>query len=87
MAINFKETKWPAPNAPRRERKSPKTMEGQSSIAGGVSGVAIRGRPRIEDRDKTIEARKPWEALGMSRRTWYRRQKENSTETPTNGNI
>ena len=33
-------------------------------------------RPRIEDRDKTITARKPWAAQGMSRRTWYRRQEE-----------
>ena len=27
------------------------------------------GRPRIEDRAKTNEARKPWLKLGMSRRT------------------
>jgi hypothetical protein len=37
---------------------------------------AHKGRPRIEDRAKTIEARKPWLKLGMSRRTWYRRQAE-----------
>jgi hypothetical protein len=35
-----------------------------------------KGRPRIEDRAKTIEARQPWLKLGMSRRTWYRRQAE-----------
>jgi len=35
-----------------------------------------KGRPRIEDRAKTIEARKPWLKLEMSRRTWYRRQAE-----------
>jgi hypothetical protein len=34
------------------------------------------GRARIEDRAKTNEARKPWLKLGMSRRTWYRRQAE-----------
>jgi hypothetical protein len=34
------------------------------------------GRPRIEDRHKTNEARKPWLKLEMSRRTWYRRQAE-----------
>jgi len=34
------------------------------------------GRPRIEDIGRTIEARKPWLKLGMSRRTWYRRQAE-----------
>jgi hypothetical protein len=34
------------------------------------------GGPRIEDRANTNEATKPWEKLGMSRRTWYRRQAE-----------
>jgi hypothetical protein len=34
------------------------------------------GRPRIEDRAKTIEARTPWLRLEMSRRTWYRRRAE-----------
>jgi hypothetical protein len=38
--------------------------------------VKREGRPRIEDRAKTIEARAPWLKLGMSRRTWYRRQAE-----------
>ena len=41
----------------------------------GVQARA-RARPRIEDRAKTIEARKPWLKLEMSRRTWYRRQAE-----------
>jgi hypothetical protein len=35
-----------------------------------------KGRPRIEDRARTIEAKKPWLKLGMSRRTWYRRRAE-----------
>ena len=35
-----------------------------------------KGRPRLEDRARTIEARKPWLELEMSRRTWYRRQAE-----------
>jgi hypothetical protein len=34
---------------------------------------AKTGRPRIENRARTIEARKPWLKLEMSRRTWYRR--------------
>jgi hypothetical protein len=38
------------------------------------------GRPRIEDRARTIEARKPWLKLEMSRRTWYRRQAERRTK-------
>jgi hypothetical protein len=35
-----------------------------------------RGRPRLEYRAKTIEAKKPWEAKAMSRSTWYRRKRE-----------
>jgi hypothetical protein len=43
------------------------------------------GGPRIEDRANTNEARKPWLKLGMSRRTWYRRQAERtrSRRSPT----
>lgn len=32
-----------------------------------------RGRPLAKDADKTLSATKPWEALKLSRRTWYRR--------------
>ena len=35
-----------------------------------------KGRPRLEGRAKTIEAKRPWEAKGMSRSTWYRRKRE-----------
>ena len=34
------------------------------------------GRPRIEERHLTNEARQPWLKAAMSRRTWYRRQAE-----------
>jgi hypothetical protein len=34
------------------------------------------GRPRIEDKDKTLAALKPWAVLGMSESTWRRRQAE-----------
>lgn len=34
-----------------------------------------RGRPRIGE-----QRAKPWEAAGMSERTWYRRQKEKSRD-------
>jgi hypothetical protein len=44
-----------------------------------------KGRPRIEERAQTNEARKPWVALGMSRRTWYSRQKEAREAKPING--
>lgn len=34
------------------------------------------GRPRLEHKDQTREALKPWEAAGMSRATFYRRLRE-----------
>lgn len=39
-------------------------------------------KPLAKDADKTLMATKPWEAAGISRRTWYRqqaRQKESKT--------
>lgn len=33
-------------------------------------------KPLAKDAAKTLAATKPWEAEGLSRRTWYRRQKE-----------
>ena len=42
----------------------------------GMRRAPKKGRPQIEDRAKTIEAKKPWLKLEMSRRTWYRRQAE-----------
>jgi hypothetical protein len=47
-------------------------------------GGDVRDGPKAEqspeDRDKTLAATKPWEAAGMSRRTWYRRQAEQRTK-------
>jgi hypothetical protein len=43
------------------------------------------GRPRIEERHKTNEARKPWASLGMSKRTWYRRQAERRQRRQSGG--
>jgi hypothetical protein len=34
------------------------------------------GRPLAKDKPSTLAATKPWEALGMSRRTWFYRQRE-----------
>jgi hypothetical protein len=39
------------------------------------------GRPRIEDRAKTLTATEPWKAAGMSRRSWYRRQRDSKPAT------
>jgi hypothetical protein len=36
-------------------------------------GAVVKvGRPRLEDRDKTLTAKEPWKAEGMSKATWYR---------------
>jgi len=35
----------------------------------------LSGRPRIGEEDKTIEAQKPWKAMGVSRSTWFRRHR------------
>jgi hypothetical protein len=40
------------------------------------------GRPRIGHKTKTLEYTKPWLAEGMSRATWYRRQKEKRDARP-----
>jgi hypothetical protein len=51
-------------------------------VGNGVAGVATgsrehkRGRPLNKDKAATLTAQKPWEAEGMSRTTWYRRQAE-----------
>ncbi len=37
---------------------------------------ARRGRPKRYEYNEAIEAARPWEAEGMSRRTWYRRRAE-----------
>lgn len=33
-------------------------------------------RPLAKNREQTLTATRPWEAEGISRRTWYRRQRE-----------
>jgi hypothetical protein len=46
----------------------------------GISVSAVievkRGRPRLQEAGGTLAARRPWEELGMPRRTWYRRRRE-----------
>jgi hypothetical protein len=45
-------------------------------LVGRMERARKTGRPLPKDRDHTNEARQPWLKLGMSRRTWYRRQAE-----------
>lgn len=44
-------------------------------VKGGmIHRTKPRGRPLEKDRAKSLEATRPWEAEGMSRRTWFRRK-------------
>ena len=38
------------------------------------------GRPRLENVSTTLVATRPWDALGMSRASWFRRQKEDKAK-------
>ena len=58
------------------KRRGPRLRGAPGASGGAAMNRRKTGRPRIEDRAKTNEARKPWLALSMSRRTWYRRQAE-----------
>lgn len=51
-------------------------FEPVSDLAGIAPGPREFKRPLAKDSHKTLTATKPWEAEGMSRATWYRRQKE-----------
>ena len=54
-----------------------RNQHGQAGVASGPREAnRRRGRPLLENVGVTLASTKPWEALGMSRRTWYRRQQE-----------
>ena len=62
----------PAHHSGRTAGSIPATGASASSVSKKGPG----GRPYAVNRDKTLEATKPWVKLGMSRRTWFRRQAE-----------
>lgn len=73
----LREANASAPSRPSR-RKSEVPAKRPAPKPAAVAAPAAqaqrkRGRPLIEDRDKTLAAQKPWQALGMSRSSWYRR--------------
>src|ERR1700753_19174 len=52
---------------------------GASGVAGSTPANSTKvpfKRPLAKDADKTISRQEPWKAEGMSRASWYRRQKE-----------
>ena len=55
---------------PKAEFQVPALSSGGLQVKGAASPVAKgRGRPKVE-------GERPWEAAGVSRRTWYRRKAE-----------
>jgi hypothetical protein len=64
-----------APSGPRVESR----IEAAGVASSPSDAKREFRRPLAKDRDKTLSATKPWEADGMSRASWYRRQKESKT--------
>ena len=63
----------------KAEAKSPKPKtlpKAQDVPAPHPIAKPKSGRPRIEDKGKTLSDSKPWLALGMSRSSWYLRRKD-----------
>lgn len=61
---------------------SGRQFESVSDLAGVAPGPSepkpVFRKPLAKDAHKTLAATKPWEDLGISRRTWYRQQKDRS---------
>jgi hypothetical protein len=69
----------------QEEKSVPKRATKKAVPAKKVPSATVRprkrtGRPLASKAHLTNEARKPWEAKGVSRRTWYRRQAEKRSE-------
>lgn len=60
-----------------RDVRETKRPEMDAGVAPGPSDTKREFRkPLAKDADKTLTATKPWKAEGISRASWYRRQKE-----------
>ena len=61
------------------ERELPASKAGrvvEAKVPAAPAKAPRGGRPRLEEEGNTTSAQKPWLALRMSERTWYRRQRE-----------
>ena len=71
-------------------KATPRKKKGRPPIGDGIAFTSAshpvahhmvrRGRPRLEDAGSTLAAIRPWEGLGMSRRTWFRREAEKRSQ-------
>ncbi len=55
---------------------SPSTKMAAGNLAATGVGRRGKGRPLDSQLHESLTATQPWKAMGMSRRTWYRRQAE-----------
>lgn len=61
----------PKPKTGKRTSKAPKAAKGHKN--GDFIPNKTKGRPHKDKAHLTNEAGKPWEAMKVSRRTWYRK--------------
>jgi hypothetical protein len=66
-----------AKQPPSPAEGSVRPLEGvpTGSLVGAPSHFP-KGRPRVENRERTLKALEPWKAEKMSRATWFRRKSE-----------
>jgi len=62
------------PAGMRSGRAAPEGVPKPSDNGTPSPTVSKVGRPRIENREKTLKALEPWKAANMSRASWYRRK-------------
>lgn len=64
-------------NPPARKRAQGSAPGCNRTSAGVATGPREFKKPLAKDAHKTLMATKPWDIEGISRRTWYRRNKSN----------
>jgi hypothetical protein len=69
---------WPVTNAAEDRLKRRETRE--RPVESAQAGPTLKtGRPLAKDADRSLSKTKPWLSEGMSRASWYRRQKGDKT--------
>ena len=75
-----RKTKIERITGPRPKKAIKKSMPKKKANNGrNFKANKVKGRPATDKAHLTNEARKPWEAMGVSRRTWYRHQATGGT--------
>jgi hypothetical protein len=73
-AVPVKETETPKPTrAPSPPKPTKRKVKASNGSGKRFVPNRTKGRPHTAKAHLTNEARKPWEAMKISRRTWYRK--------------